>query len=145
MGARTRAPYPPAFRAEAVQLVQANGRSLSQVAKDLGVHHETLRGWVKQTAIDGGRRDGLTTEERAEFARLRREVRILKEEREVLKNVRARRHLLWMQKLRWASIAPPERSGRQLTGAPEPVKKHGPGVAADLRVVTPFGRSRVGK
>ncbi len=71
MGARTRAPYPPAFRAEAVQLVHANGRSLSQVAKDLGVHHETLRGWVKQMAIDGGRRDGLTTEERTELARLR--------------------------------------------------------------------------
>ncbi len=58
MGARTRAPYPPAFRAEAVQLVHANGRSLSQVAKDLGVHHETLRGWVKQMAIDGGRAMG---------------------------------------------------------------------------------------
>ncbi len=71
MGARTRAPYPPAFRAEAVQLVHANGRSLSQVAKDAGVHHETLRGWVKQMAIDGGRRDGLTTEERTELARLR--------------------------------------------------------------------------
>jgi transposase len=89
MGARTRPPYPPAFRAEAVQLVHANGRSLSQVAKDLGVHHETLRGWVKQTAIDGGRRDGLTTEERTEFARLRREVRISKEEREVLKKAAA--------------------------------------------------------
>ncbi len=88
MGARTRAPYPPAFRAEAVQLVHANGRSLSQVAKDLGVHHETLRGWVKQMAIDGGRRDGLTTEERTELARLRRENRILKEEREILRKAR---------------------------------------------------------
>ncbi len=85
MGARTRPPYPPAFRAEAVQLVHANGRSLSQVAKDLGVHHETLRGWVKQNAIDGGRRDGLTTEERTELARLRRENRVLKEEREILR------------------------------------------------------------
>ena len=75
MGAKTRPPYPPAFRAEAVQLVQANGRSLSQAAKDLGVHHETLRAWVKQAAIDGGRRAGLTTEERAELARLRRENR----------------------------------------------------------------------
>ncbi len=89
MGARTRPPYPPAFRAEAVQLVHANGRSLSQVAKDLGVHHETLRGWVKQDAIDGGRRDGLTTEERVELARLRRENRILKEEREILRKAAA--------------------------------------------------------
>jgi len=72
-----------------VQLVQANGRSLSQVAKDLGVHHETLRGWVKQAAIDGGRRDGLTTEERTELARLRRENRVLKEEREILRKATA--------------------------------------------------------
>ena len=89
MGARTRPPYPPAFRAEAVQLVHANGRSLGQVAKDLGVHHETLRGWVKQDAIDGGRRDGLTTEERVELARLRLENRVLREEREILRKAAA--------------------------------------------------------
>jgi transposase len=89
MGTRTRPPYPPAFRAEAVQLVQANGRSLTQVAKDLGVHHETLRSWVKQTEVDGGRRAGLTTEERTELARLRRENRILKEEREILRKAAA--------------------------------------------------------
>ncbi len=89
MGARTRPPYPAAFRAEAVQLVHANGRSLTQAAKDLGVHHETLRSWVKQDAIDGGRRDGLTTEERTELARLRRENRILQEEREILRKAAA--------------------------------------------------------
>jgi transposase len=89
MGTRTRPPYPPAFRAEAVQLVHANGRSLGQVAKDLGVHHETLRSWVKQTEVDGGRRAGLTTEERTELARLRRENRILKEEREILRKAAA--------------------------------------------------------
>jgi transposase len=72
-----------------VHLVQANGRSLIQVAKDLGVHHETLRSWVKQTEIDGGRRDGLTTEERTELARLRRENRVLKEEREILREAAA--------------------------------------------------------
>ncbi len=72
--------------------MHANGRSLSQVASDLGVHHETLRGWVKQDAIDaidGGRRDGLKTEERTELARLRRENRILKEEREILRKAAA--------------------------------------------------------
>lgn len=89
MGARTRPPYPPAFRAEAVQLVHANGRTLTQVASDLGVHHETLRSWVKQAEIDGGRRDGLTTEERTELARLRRENRVLKEEREILRKAAA--------------------------------------------------------
>ena len=89
MGARPRPPYPAAFRAEAVQVVQANGRSLTQAAKDLGGHHETLRSWVKPDAIDGGRRDGLTTEERTELARLRRENRILKEEREILRKAAA--------------------------------------------------------
>ena len=89
MGARTRPPYPAAVRAEAVQLVQANGRSLAQVAKDLGMHPETLRAWVKQAEIDGGRRDGLTTEERAELARLRWENRILKEEKEILRKAAA--------------------------------------------------------
>src|SRR5215216_2735254 len=85
MGAKSRPPYPAAFRAEAVQLVRGGVRSLTQAAKDLGVHHETLRAWVKQAEIDGGRRDGLTTDERAELARLRRENRVLKEEREILK------------------------------------------------------------
>ena len=89
MGTKARPPYPAAFRAEAVQLVQANGQSLTQVAKDLGVHHETLRAWVKQAAIDGGRRAGLTTEERAELARLRRENRVLQEEREILRKAAA--------------------------------------------------------
>jgi transposase len=89
MGAKTRPPYPPAFRAEAVQLVQANGRSLSQAAKDLGVHHDTLRTWVRQAATDEGRRGGLTTEERTELARLRRENRVLKEEREILRKAAA--------------------------------------------------------
>jgi transposase len=89
MGTKSRPPYPAAFRAEAVQLVRGGGRSLTQAAKDLGVHHETLRAWVKQVAIDGGRRDGLTTEERAELARLRREVRTLQEEKEILRKAAA--------------------------------------------------------
>jgi transposase len=82
-------PYPPEFRAHAVQLVHAEGASVPAVARDLGVHPETLRLWVKQADIDGGRRDGLTTEERAELARLRRENRVLREEREILKKAAA--------------------------------------------------------
>jgi len=89
MGAKSRPPYPAAFRAEAVQLVRGGGRTLTQAARDLGVHHDTLRSWVKQADIDGGRRDGLTTEERAELARLRRENRVLQEEREILKKAAA--------------------------------------------------------
>jgi len=89
MGTKSRPPYPAAFRAEAVQRVRGGGRPLTQAAKDLGGHHDTLREWVKQAEIDGGRRDGLTTEERAELARLRREVRRLKEEKEILRKAAA--------------------------------------------------------
>jgi transposase len=72
-----------------VQLVRGGGRPLTQAAKDLGVHHETLRAWVKQADIDEGRRGGLTTAERTELAQLRRENRILKEEREILRKAAA--------------------------------------------------------
>ena len=82
--ARTRKPYPAEFRAEAVRLVRS-GSKLSVVAHDLGVSTESLRHWMKQQDIDDGRRaDGLTTEEREELRKLRRENRVLREEREIL-------------------------------------------------------------
>jgi transposase len=55
------------------------------VARGLGIHVETLRLWVKRADIDTGRRDGLTTDEKAELARLRRENRVRREERRSLK------------------------------------------------------------
>ena len=85
MERRPGTPYPPAFREEAVRLVQSGARSIAQAARDLGVHPETLRLWVRQTAVNVGRRAGLTTAEREELARLRREIRVLREEREILK------------------------------------------------------------
>ena len=84
-----RTPYPPEFRAEAVRLVQAGDARIAQVARDLGVNAETLRQWVRQADVDAGRHDGLTTAARAELARLRRENRILKEEREILRKAAA--------------------------------------------------------
>ena len=83
---KPRPPYAPEFRAEAVRLVRESGKSLYQIARDLGVADQTLRNWVHQADLDAGHRtDGLTTEEREELRRLRRENRILREEREILK------------------------------------------------------------
>jgi transposase len=82
-------PYPPEYKSEAVRLVHS-GVSIVQVAKDLGVNDQTIRNWIKQVDLDSGRRkDGLTTEERQELLRLRRENRVLREEREILKKAAA--------------------------------------------------------
>ena len=83
---RTRPPYPPEFRAEAVRLARSAEQPLARTARDLGVSLETLRAWVKQADLGSGQRtDGLTTSEREELTRLRRENRTLRMEREILK------------------------------------------------------------
>lgn len=76
--------YPEEFKREAVGLVR-QGRSLRDVAESLGCSDQSLRIWVKQAEIDIGERDGLTSGEREELRRLRRENARLKQEREILK------------------------------------------------------------
>lgn len=81
---RTRPPYPEEFRRQMVDLVRA-GRSPYELAKQFEPTAVTIRKWVKQADLDEGRRaDGLTTDERNELTRLRREVKRLCLEREIL-------------------------------------------------------------
>ena len=86
---RTKPPYAPEFRAEAAQLAMTSGQPLRATAEHLGVSVEALRAWVKQAQVDAGQREGLTTDERGELARLRREVRVLRMERDLLKKATA--------------------------------------------------------
>ena len=81
---KTRPPYPPEFRRQAVELMRS-GTPLKEVAADLGVSEQTWRNWRRQGDIDAGRLEGLTAGEREELRRLRRENRLLKMERDVLK------------------------------------------------------------
>ena len=78
--------YPPEVKSEAVWLVRSSEKSLSMLAKELGVSDNSLRSWVKQAEIDEGNAQGLTTDEREEPKRLRRENnKVLKQERNFLK------------------------------------------------------------
>ena len=76
--------YPAEFRRDAVALVRSSDKTVTQIARELGLNRETLRQWVKQDRIDQGEAEGLTTSERQELRRLRREVAELRIERELL-------------------------------------------------------------
>ncbi len=86
---KTHKPYSQEFRQSMVELVRA-GRSPNQLAKEFEPSAQVIRNWVKQADLDQGLRDdGLTTSDREELTRLRREIRHLKEEREILKKAAA--------------------------------------------------------
>ena len=77
-------PYPPELRRRLVELVRA-GRSPAELAEEFEPSEQSIRAWVKQADRDSGKReDGLTTAEKEELGRLRREVRTLREERAIL-------------------------------------------------------------
>jgi transposase-like protein len=82
-------PFPPEFRARILELVRA-GRTIASLAKEFKVSDQTLRNWVRQADLDSGRRtDGLTTEEKQELTRLRKENARLREERDILEKAAA--------------------------------------------------------
>jgi transposase len=91
MGRRQRRKFTDEYKAKAVELVRSSGKSVNEVARDLDLTISALRNWVAQAEVDVGRgRSGaLTTDEREELARLRKENRVLKEEREILKKATA--------------------------------------------------------
>lgn len=82
---RSKPPYPPEFRREALELARVSEKPLSQIARDLGVSNQTLLNWRRQAQVDEGVREGLSTDEREELRRLRKENRTLQMEKEILK------------------------------------------------------------
>jgi len=82
---RPRRSFPDEYKAEVIDLCRSSARSIAAVARDLDLSETAVRRWVNQAEVDAGRRDGLSTAEREELARLRKEVRVLREERDILR------------------------------------------------------------
>lgn len=81
--------YPPEFRANVLELIRS-GKTANAVAREYEISRQTITNWLKQDDLDSGRRsDGLTTAEQAENARLRKRVRELEVERDILKKAAA--------------------------------------------------------
>jgi len=91
MARRQRRSFTAEFKAEAVRLVRESGKSAGQIAKDLDLTETALREWVRRAEIDAGRgpKGALTTAEREELTRLRKENRVLQMERDILKKATA--------------------------------------------------------
>jgi transposase len=86
---RRRRAFTTAFKAEVVELCRKGDRSVPDVARDLDLTESSVRRWVEQAEVDAGRKPGLTSSEHEELVQLRREVRMLREERDILKRATA--------------------------------------------------------
>jgi transposase len=85
MARRERRKFSDEYKAEVVALVRSSGKSVGEISRDLDLTETAVREWVQRADVDGGKRNGLTTAEREELSRLRRQVRVLEEERSILK------------------------------------------------------------
>jgi transposase len=83
------APHPPEFRRRAVELARLKDKPVAEIAKDLGISESCLRNWMSRADVDEGRKEGLSSDERAELVRLRRENRVQATEIEILKRASA--------------------------------------------------------
>lgn len=131
------------FKLEAVRLVKDRGVAVAQAARDLDLHENVLRKWVRETSVDPQHAfpgHGQMKPEQIEIDRLRKEVAKLKAERDILKNRPGSRPVRPVETPR-ANLRSCEGSGRQLIGGFDTVKKRGPWVHAHLRVVTPVVRA----
>ncbi len=86
---RQRRAFTAEYKAEVVALCRKGDKGIGAIARDLDIAESVVRRWVAQAEIDRGEREGLTTAERAELAQLRRENRVLREERDILKRATA--------------------------------------------------------
>lgn len=83
------APKPVEFKRRAVELARQGDKPVAEIARDLGVSESGLRRWMAQADIDEGKRQGLTSSEKKELVRLRKENRVLQMENEILKRAAA--------------------------------------------------------
>jgi transposase len=84
MDKRSRRQFTKEFKAETIALIRGSAKPIAQICRDMGLSESTVQRWVAQAEVDRGQRDGLTTAEREELSRLRREMRVVCEERDVL-------------------------------------------------------------
>jgi transposase len=120
-------PYPPEFREKAVELARERAKPIAQIASDLGISESCLRRWMDQADINDGAKPGLTTTEREELVRLRRENRVLRMEKEILGKPRP--------------SSPPRTA---IDRADVPVRRGGEGPLPDHRAVPDTGRVCLG-
>ena len=86
---RPRRSFSDEYKAEVVQLCRTSDKTITEIAQDLGLTVSAVRRWVAQADIDAGRRPGVSTDEHEELVQLRKENRVLREERDILKRATA--------------------------------------------------------